>query len=244
MPVKIRQKMYFIIQLLFPETCPACEKILAKNELEIGFCKKCSKDIKLAAKNCCMRCGQILINSSKEFCPTCEKGRHEFDQGKSLYRYSGPIKMAMYRFKYSNRRCYGRIFARQAKKSYWNWIQRIQPDVIIPVPMYKGKERKRGYNQAECFAKALSYEFDIPVENKIVRRIRDTAPMKQLNGVERVKNLQKAFTIEGNIVKFRKVLLIDDIYTTGSTMDMISKELRASGVDKIYCLTVATGEQS
>jgi ComF family protein len=108
--------------------------------------------------------------------------------------------------------------------------------------MYEKKQFKRGYNQAEVYARAVSEEFMIPLRSDIVRRVRNTLPMKELDALGRRNNLKKAFIMPKNDVKFKCVLIIDDIYTTGSTIDEIAHEFRMAGVDKIYCLTLAIGQ--
>ncbi|WP_185752380.1 ComF family protein [Butyrivibrio sp. AE2032] len=128
------------------------------------------------------------------------------------------------------------------KKSLGKRLKRLGIEVIVPVPMYKDKERKRGYNQAEVYAKAVSKALDIPMDNGLIKRVRNTAPMKELDAVRRRNNLKKAFIMPQNDVKFKCVLIIDDIYTTGSTIDEIAHEFQMAGVEKIYFLTLAIGQ--
>ena len=108
--------------------------------------------------------------------------------------------------------------------------------------MYEDKEIKRGYNQADVLAKALSHELGIPCYSDVIKRVRDTQPMKELDVRGRRNNLKKAFNIAQNDVKFKCTLIIDDIYTTGSTIDEIAHEFRIAGVRKVYCLTLAIGQ--
>ncbi len=232
----------YFVELLYPQKCPACDKVLAKNEKQIGFCKKCSDKIKIVGKSSCMRCGKPLTDETQEYCKDCIRYSHEFIGHKGVYIYSGAMKPTMYKFKYSNRRCYGKTFARQAILSYGEWLKSLGIEMIIPVPMYEKKQRRRGYNQANVFAKALSKETGIPTNDRIVRRIRNTAPMKELNNTERVKNLRTAFKLSETGVQFRKVLLVDDIYTTGSTMDAVAQVLKAGGIESVYGMSVCIGE--
>ena len=107
--------------------------------------------------------------------------------------------------------------------------------------MYRKKERKRGYNQAEVFAKSLADYSGIPVDGRLVGRVRNTTPQKELNDQERKKNLKEAFALIREDAGYRKVLLIDDIYTTGSTVDAIAEVLRSAGVEEIYFLCISIG---
>ena len=229
------------LELLYPKRCIACDKVLLNIEKEMGFCRACSKKIKLVGPDYCLKCG-TPINNKEELCHNCKKGTHFFEQNKAIFIYTGEMKNAMYRFKYANRRCYGKTFVWHAMKIYGNWIKEMDFDVIIPVPMYEKKKRKRGYNQAEVFAKRLSQATGIPVEDGIVRRKLDTVAMKQLNRLKRTKNLLKAFTILKNDVQFRKVLIVDDIYTTGSTLDEVARVLKDGGVKEVYGLCICTGQ--
>lgn len=117
----------------------------------------------------------------------------------------------------------------------------MKADAIIPVPMYKKKENKRGYNQAYLLAKELSYHTKIPVKNNIIKREKSTKVMRSLGARERENNLKKAFKIDTCDVKLNNVIIIDDIYTTGSTMDAVAKCLRDSGVEKVYGVCLSTG---
>ncbi len=159
-------------------------------------------------------------------------------QAKSLYIYRGVIKHTMYKFKYSNKREYARFFAQQAVEHLGWWLG---ADVIIPVPMYEPKRKARGYNQAESFAEELSKLTGIPVDKKIIKRVKDTTPQKELNPIERKNNLKNAFQTQQNSVQYSHALIVDDIYTTGSTAEAVAKELIKTGVRQVYVLTVCIG---
>ena len=108
--------------------------------------------------------------------------------------------------------------------------------------MYKEKEKMRGYNQAKVFGKALSDATGIPLAGEIIRRDSDTTVMKQLNSLKRRKNLLNAFSLQKNIVQFRKVLIVDDIYTTGTTMDEVTKVLKEGGIQRVYGISICIGK--
>ena len=165
-----------------------------------------------------------------------------FFPGKAVFVYQGEIRQSMYRFKYSNKREYADFYAKEAVRIYGDWIRRKQIEAIVPVPMYRWKEKGRGYNQAAVFAQTLGEKMNLPVEKRMVKRIRNTTPQKELNDVERKINLKKAFQLVPNIVKYRKILIVDDIYTTGSTIDAVAEVLLQAGVDEIYFLCISIGE--
>ena len=122
------------------------------------------------------------------------------------------------------------------------WIERVSPDVIIPVPLHPTKQRSRGYNQAQLLASCLSEYISVPMANNLIYRVKNTRPQKELSDNHRKKNMKKAFKMAENIVKLDVALVIDDIYTTGSTMDAMSACLLEAGVKEIYCLSLCIGD--
>ena len=108
--------------------------------------------------------------------------------------------------------------------------------------MYDRKKRRRGYNQAEMIARELACIWGVPLEKNAVKRIRNTKPQKLLSDEERKNNLKKAFQAAEFIVKYKKILLVDDIYTTGSTVEAVACELMRCGVEQVFFLTLCTGE--
>lgn len=169
-------------------------------------------------------------------------GTSHITQAKALYLYCGAIKKTMYRFKYSNRREYAGYFAQEIVKYYGDWIVQRHIDLIVPVPMYEKKKRRRGYNQAETLTTQLSRILDIPVDTTMVRRIKDTTPQKELNDIERKNNLKNAFQIDKSIVQYSHILVVDDIYTTGSTAEAVAEEMIKIGVSQVYMMSVCIGK--
>lgn len=231
-------------EILYPKRCAGCDQVLDSKEKNLGFCRECSSQIRLTGQYTCFCCGKPLKDKTDEFCTDCMGKSHSFNQNKTVFCYSGPMKISMYRFKYGNRRCYGRTFAAMAQREYGRWIRDKKIEAIIPVPMYKKKVRQRGYNQAEAFAKCLSKVTGIPQDTNLVARIHDTRPMKELDGMQRKANLQKAFTLNESGKIYNRVLVVDDIYTTGATMDQVAALLKSAGVKEVYGLCVCTGDNT
>ena len=241
-----RHKIYrYLVGIIFPPRCPVCDEILDEpGELVHD---KCHAMLFSIDGNCCMHCGRALTIKNIELCPECQKKKKRnvitFSQGKSLWQYRGIIKQTMYRIKYSNKREYADYFAAIAAGKYQEWFAKKNIGAIVPVPMYRRKQKLRGYNQAEVFAKALSRETGIPMLGNMAVRTRDTAPMKNLNDKERKKNLQNAFQIDKGIVKYSYILLVDDIYTTGSTADALTEAMLLAGVKGVFFLSICTGRE-
>lgn len=234
--MKIKEALASIV---FPPRCPVCDEVIHVGK---DTCDDCRKKVVCIGEPVCKKCGKPLENQRREYCSDCARKQHYFSQGKAVFVYQGEIRQSMYRFKYSNKREYASYYAKEAARIYGGWIRRKQIEAIVPVPMYRWKEKGRGYNQATVFAAALGERMRLPVEKRMVKRIRNTTPQKELNDVERKANLKKAFQLVPDIVKYKKILIVDDIYTTGSTIDAVAEVLLQAGVDEIYFLCISIGE--
>lgn len=208
---------------------------------KLNFCDKCKKKVYYIKKDYCLKCGKPVEDSSVSYCYDCSRRERAFDQCRSLYLYRGAVKMAMYRFKYSNRRCYSRVFVDELIGVQKSWLESIDAECIIPIPMYHRKEKLRGYNQAAVLSEILSKTLNIPVRNDVLARCKNTKPMKNLNHIQRRLNLENAFIYKGYGVKYTRVLLVDDIFTTGATFDMAAQVLKRYGVRQVFCVSVCIG---
>ncbi len=235
----------FLTKLLFPGACPICGEVQEQcvtGEDAARICPSCEKMVRRVAQPFCLKCGKPLGRSGgrREYCSDCVRKKHLFVQGRAVFVYAG-VARGMYRMKYGNRRDFAVTFAREAYEALGDWIRYVQPQALIPVPLHPARRRKRGYNQAELLARELSKLTGIPMERGLVKRRINTSPQKELNVAERKNNLKNAFQISKNSVHLIKVLLIDDIYTTGSTVDAVAKTLMLAGIEKVYVLCICIG---
>lgn len=192
-----------------------------------------------------MKCGKQLRNTQQEYCHDCAHTQHYFERGAALWLHKEPVNLSIYQFKFHNQRRFGSYYAREMVKRYEDVLRRWNPDVIIPIPLYPSKLRKRGYNQAAIVAGKLGELLKIPVNMKDFKRVRGTNPLKTLNPSERKRNLEGAFVVTKEKRKLfmgKAILLVDDIYTTGSTMDEASKTLKRAGAEKVFYLTISIGQ--
>ena len=148
---------------------------------------------------------------------------------------------SVFRFKYGNRPEYARFYGRDLYEKKRGFLEQVKPDALVPVPIHWSRMRRRGYNQAQLIARELSKYSGIPVREKLIRRCVKTAPLKDLGPLERQNNLKKAFKICQNDVKLKTIVIIDDIYTTGSTIDAMAKAFYQSGVESVYFMTLTIG---
>lgn len=227
----------FLKDLLFPKRCPICDDILPFGKYDI--CEDCKTKVVYIEEPFCMKCGKALSHEA-EYCNDCVGGRHIYEQGCSVFDY-GSIAGSLYRFKNRNRREYAQFYATQMIKRRGDWIRSIHPDAFIPVPIHKSKKRQRGYNQSKLLADALSEVTSIPVFDDVIIRAKKTTPLKDLSLSERQKYLKKAFKVVRNDVKLKTIIIIDDIYTTGSTVDEMAAVLKEQFDCKIYFMTVTIG---
>ena len=189
-----------------------------------------------------MHCGKPLREETDEYCPDCRNRKSYIRQGRSVWLHSGSVPGAVYRFKYQNRRRYGRIFAEEMAEHCGSQIVKWRIDVMIPIPVHAAKRRKRGFNQAEVLARELAELTGIPWRGDVLLRIRNTAPLKSVGGRERAESLRGAFAVKGKWRPCKNVLLIDDIYTTGATVERAAKMLKKAGVQNVYFLTISIGQ--
>ncbi|MGN0319133.1 MAG: double zinc ribbon domain-containing protein [Lachnospira sp.] len=230
------------LDAVFPPCCPFCgEPRGTKNGKRMMMCEDCAGRIVYVREPRCLKCGKTLDEEDKEFCRDCTKNRHLFEQACAVYEYSDMVKNSIYRFKYYNKREYALSYAKDMAYRCGNLIRVWNPDVIVPVPLHFTKLKKRGFNQAELMAYRLGRELGIRVDNSILYRIRNTSPMKELDNTGRINNLKNAFQVSLNDVKYNKILLVDDIYTTGATFDACTCALKEAGIKEVYGISLCIG---
>lgn len=228
-----------IVNLIYPRHCPVCDDIV--KPFGALICVACDKKINKALGQTCLKCGKEIKSDEEEFCYDCRSKKHEFEQGKIGFPYQ-EMKSSLYRYKYMGRAEYGVYYGKVLANKFGTQLEAWKVDALVPVPLHKTRLQKRGYNQAEIIAKVLGQETGIPVKNNWVKRCKKTVPQKELDGMERQNNLKKAFNIVENDVKLETIVIIDDIYTTGSTIDAMAKICKASGVKNVYFLALAAGQ--
>lgn len=144
--------------------------------------------------------------------------------------------------KYKNRREYLDFYADEAVRRLGSEFEAMRADCLIPVPVHPKRYRSRGFNQALVLAQKLGEKTGIPVCSDILKRSRNTEPQKELGPSARLKNLEKAFTAEKIPPGLERVILVDDIYTTGSTAEACTRALKAAGVKNVYFFAVCIGQ--
>ena len=226
--------------LFYPPICPLCEEVLSGGKTRI--CDRCRSKITYLTEPTCLRCGKEIDDAEREYCEDCKTKPKSYVKGFPAMRYREPVKRGIVNFKYHNKKTYAESFAYEIIKTHGRDIKKISPEVLIPVPVHKNKLEQRGYNQAEALAGSLGRYLDIPVDASILKRTVTTTPQKPLDKEERQKNLERAFISDQKQVQYKKVMLVDDIYTTGSTIEACTKVLKACGVKEVYYTSICIGK--
>ncbi|MFV0465927.1 MAG: double zinc ribbon domain-containing protein [Lachnospiraceae bacterium] len=229
----------FFTDILLPRRCPICGQIPSGAD---RICPDCLKKIRIAVEPVCTNCGKPIEKVQDEICYDCGRTRHLFRQGKAYCLHTGVIRDSMYQIKYANKREYMQVFAKEWYDLNCEWISRKQIQMIIPIPLHRKKRRQRGYNQAKVMADELGKYLDIPVEHKLLYRCRQTRPQKDLNDTMRRQNLKNAFQTVSSPIRLKNILLVDDIYTTGSTIDAAVSALLEAGVENVYFAVISIGD--
>ncbi len=238
---KIKQKIKIlyrgVLQAVYPRHCPVCDEIVRQRGEMI--CLECLDKLKILTPPWCMRCGK-MVEDGEEYCRDCREREHAFERGRALYEYDSAAQ-SIYRFKYAGRQEYADFYGEQIADYLGDFIRQLRPDGFVPIPLHRRRKARRGYNQAQLLAEAVGRQMNIPVYSKLLVRGRNTVPQKKLNFQERQNNLKKAFNISENDVKLKTIIVIDDIYTTGSTIDEAARALKAAGAERVYYITLACG---
>lgn len=226
--------------LLFPRRCPICDEILDKGKL---ICDKCIRIPRRVTGERCFKCSKHLDSPYAEYCPDCEKHKKSFLRGIALYEYDS-VKDSINSFKNNSRPEYAVFYVDGIERHLSDIIKSFNADVLVPIPLHPSKLKKRGYNQSELLANELSKRFGLPVDAHLLERTKKTKEQKKLTGNERLKNTVGAFHMPQNGVKYNNIILVDDVYTTGATLDEASRTLISGGLKNVYFVTVAIGSGS
>lgn len=229
----------YLLNILYPRHCPVCHEIL-KNQDRV-ICERCERELKPIAEPRCCKCGKP-VKTEEEYCGDCRRTRHVFEQGRGIFVYDEKMKSSVMRFKYFGCREYGDFFAGAMCRYAGKELKRWNPDLIVPVPLHPSKERSRGFNQSAFLAERISSLTGIPWDAFLVKKVCRTKSQKKLGAAERQENLKKAFYVN-HFVRGKRILVVDDVYTTGSTMDAMARCLLEKGAEKVYFLTVCIGRQ-
>jgi len=222
-----------LLDLIFPPRCVVCRRIGE------WFCAVCRQAIEKILPPICERCGRPLIAaraSTMPYCPYCHKQPLRIDGTRATAFFEGSVRAAIHAFKYDHRP----ELSHPLGKLLDDYLSQypLPIDVLIPVPLHPERERARGYNQSHLLARVLGEQRRLPVWNDALTRTRHTRPQVELDAVERQANVQDAF-VATNRVAGAHILLIDDVCTTGATMEACGLALQERGAASVWGLAIA-----
>jgi len=219
-----------VLDLLYPPRCVNCAST------EDWFCNNCLNQMALITPPVCQRCGTPLSNSQCKEC--AHNPLYAIDGIRSAsYFEDNPIRSAIHFLKYRDHKAVASILGQILADTYGNY--QFQADVIVPVPLHSARYKERGYNQCELLVKRLAVNLDLPLDTTTLQRTRMTKSQMTLGISERHQNVKEAFACRDDQLAGRRVLLVDDVCTTGSTLDACAAALKGSGATSVWGLTLA-----
>lgn len=227
--------------LLFPRRCPVCAEIIVPaGEL---ICPECRGKLSDVKGELCLKCGKELLGGEKEYCLNCVRHPKSFVRGAALFNYNEVSAKSMVQIKYKNKREYLDFYSSEIVNKLGDKIHQMKAEALVPVPVHPQRLRQRGFNQARELAFRLSELTNIPLCEDLLLRSKKTAPQKELTPGQRLKNLEQAFTVRKDSCwkNLSSVILVDDIYTTGSTVEACTRVLLKAGISRVYFLAVCIG---
>lgn len=227
------------MDLLFPRRCPVCEDIVMPKGHNI--CPLCFHKLSFVRGPVCKRCGKEVSTMETEYCFDCGTHKRSFDWGRALINYDETARKSMAKIKYNNKREYLDFYGEAISLRYEKQLKAMKGDALVPVPVHPSRRRQRGFNQAEVLAAEIGRRLQIPVLPQLLIRNKKTLPQKELGPGERLKNLEQAFFAGQRPEWVKGVILVDDIYTTGSTIEACTRVLKKAGVVHVYFITICIG---
>ena len=218
------------LNLLFPQWCVGCGK-------EGDFiCSSCRRSLPRIMPPLCPRCGRP--QSSGILCPACVSWQAEIDGIRSPFRFDGVMRQAIHQLKYRNLRALAVPLAKLLQD--YLTTSHVPGEALVPVPLHQKRLRQRGYNQSRLLAQELGKLINLPVVDDCLIRLRHAPPQARTSTVdERRSNVADAFTCRNRRLRDKQVLLVDDVSTSGATLDACAAALKAAGASSVWGLALA-----
>jgi ComF family protein len=233
MPGNLAYQAYQLIWIgldwLYPPVCGGCGKNW------IRWCEVCQSKSQLIGNQVCTVCGDLT--SLGGICTRCQENKPFYSAVRSWAVYEGCVRSALHKLKYKGDIGLGDSLAKpmlaDLKRIGW------QIDIVAPVPLSLARLAKRGYNQAALIACPIALGLQLPYRPKAIRRVRDTRSQVGLSTDERRMNVHAAFSAQKDVVSGKRVLIVDDVTTTGSTLNECAASLLSAGAQEVYGYTLA-----
>jgi len=224
------------MKILFPEydKCIVCSKELNEDKL-FATCDECLETLPFIEGNTCIKCG-MQLHGDYMVCLSCKENPKYFEKHFSVLSYTGIMPILVQDFKFNKKKYLGKPFSNMLVEKFKD--AELDIDLILPVPLHENRLKERGFNQAELLLTEFE-SLNIPIIKDNLIRTKYNPQQAILSRAERINNLSGSFSITNKKeIKNKNILLVDDIYTTGSTLNEISKTLIEAGANKVFCLTL------
>jgi ComF family protein len=231
------------IDLVYPRNCQFCGDALGEEHAGV-VCPACLGNAKPIAPPFCQRCALPFDGKLPEpfQCGYCKDLKFHFSRAVAACRAEGVVRDCIHRFKYNREMYFERHLADWLVEAGRRWIEWPHVNAIVPVPLYPRKERAREFNQAERLAQALGRAVGVRVFPRWLQRVKETGTQTKLDAESRRANVRDAFAARGDAAMAGwRVVLVDDVFTTGATLDSCARVLRQQGAQDVIALTVARG---
>ncbi|MDD5557065.1 MAG: ComF family protein [bacterium] len=230
------------LNLVFPSHCALCGTPL-EPDLPPGLCGRCWERLPRIGQPFCPRCGRPVAGRApvplEGACGGCRIREPVFRVCRSAGLYEGALRDCVHLLKYDGRRELAPVLARLMAESALEGLPGPPPEALVPVPLGRGRRRERGYNQAELIARDLGRRMGIPVMGRALARVREGPPQSTLTRAARIENIRGAFLARAEAVRGGRLVLIDDVYTTGATTDACVRALLRAGAASVDVCTAA-----
>ena len=231
-----------VLDFILPSSCSYCRSPVGDSGIPY-FCSACWADFAPLPGPVCPTCGrpfespEALAHSPAHQCSGCRLSPLAFDQAVSVGQFEGPLREAIHQFKYRPCRSLGKPLG-EWMVDHVKVLTNI--DIVVPVPLHATRLRQRGFNQSLLLAHRMSERYEVPLSCDNLVRVWPTRPQVELTGVERVVNVAGAFALQRPLeIETKHIVLIDDVFTTGATMNECAAVLKSAGAAQVTAFTLA-----
>jgi len=226
--------------LLLPPRCHICREVIPEAG-PLHICPDCRTSLPLMGSPVCNICGIPFDGAGSDHpCSRCLQNPPPYAAARAALRYEGACRDLIHRFKYDYKSHLRLPLGLLTAELLADFVTQQQPDFLVPVPLHISRLRRRGFNQAVLLGEVLSRQWQIPLLRQALKRVHPTIPQVELTGEQRAKNLHNAFSVtDSSIIKDHHIMLVDDVFTTGSTLAESAHILRQAGCHTVSAVTVA-----
>ncbi len=229
-----------LLDIVLPPTCHLCHSFIP-DAGKLHICPTCHDSLPLVSSPLCSICGIPFIGAGNDHrCGACLAHPPSFDIARAYFLYEGPIRDLIHSFKYNQRTHLRKPLALLTLEWLREYLSDQGPHLIVPVPLHRSRLRQRGFNQAALLGRVLSRHLSLPILPDALIRTRPTEPQIKLSSTERRVNVKGAFNVKKpDRIAGKRILLLDDVMTTGSTINECAGVLKKAGADRVIAATIA-----